>query len=108
MYPLLDTRPCTASPKLFHRFGSPARPGLCRDGLGIVAGVYLSRAGCDDVEMCGRFTNQFTWRELVELYRITEPYLTPPSNLQPRFNFAPTDTGPVIRLDTGTAAASRS
>jgi putative SOS response-associated peptidase YedK len=49
--------------------------------------------------MCGRFTNQFTWRELVELYRITEPYLTPSSNLQPRFNFAPTDTGPVIRLD---------
>lgn len=49
--------------------------------------------------MCGRFTNQFTWRALVELYRITEPYLTPPSNLQPRFNFAPTDTGPVIRLD---------
>lgn len=49
--------------------------------------------------MCGRFTNQFTWRELVELYRITEPYLTPLSNLQPRFNFAPTDTGPVIRLD---------
>ena len=49
--------------------------------------------------MCGRFTNQFTWRELVELYRITEPYLIPPSNLQPRFNFAPTDTGPVVRLD---------
>ena len=49
--------------------------------------------------MCGRFTNQFTWRELVELYRITEPYLTPLSNLQPRFNFAPTDTGPVVRLD---------
>ena len=37
--------------------------------------------------------------ELVELYRITEPYLTPLSNLQPRFNFAPTDTGPVLRLD---------
>jgi len=49
--------------------------------------------------MCGRFTNQFTWRELVALYRITEPYLTPLSNLQPRFNFAPTDMGPVVRLD---------
>src|SRR5438270_1388176 len=49
--------------------------------------------------MCGRFTNQFAWRELVDLYRITEPYLGPISNLQPRFNFAPTDTGPVIRLD---------
>jgi putative SOS response-associated peptidase YedK len=49
--------------------------------------------------MCGRFTNQYTWRELVELYQITEPYIAPISNLQPRFNFAPTDTGPVIRLD---------
>ena len=38
--------------------------------------------------ICGRFTNRFTWRELVELYRITEPYLTPVSNLEPRYNFA--------------------
>lgn len=49
--------------------------------------------------MCGRFTNQFTWRELVELYQITEPYIRPISNLEPRFNFAPTQTGIVIRLD---------
>lgn len=49
--------------------------------------------------MCGRFTNQYTWQELVALYRITEPYIHPVSNLEPRFNFAPTDTGVVIRLD---------
>jgi putative SOS response-associated peptidase YedK len=49
--------------------------------------------------MCGRFTNQYTWRELVELYRITEPYIAPISNLEPRFNFAPTQRGPVVRLD---------
>ncbi|HEY3776461.1 MAG TPA: SOS response-associated peptidase [Rhizomicrobium sp.] len=49
--------------------------------------------------MCGRFTNQFTWRELVELYGITEPYIAPVSNLQPRFNFAPMQGGIVIRLD---------
>ena len=49
--------------------------------------------------MCGRFTNQFTWRELVELYQITEPYIRPISNLEPRFNFAPTQTGIVVRLD---------
>ncbi|MGH6889092.1 MAG: SOS response-associated peptidase [Rhizomicrobium sp.] len=49
--------------------------------------------------MCGRFTNQFTWRELVELYRITEPYIRPVSNLQPRFNFAPMQKGIVVRLD---------
>ena len=49
--------------------------------------------------MCGRFTNRFTWRELVELYRITEPYVTPISNLEPRFNFAPMQRGIVVRLD---------
>ena len=49
--------------------------------------------------MCGRLTNQFTWRELVDLYRITEPYIAPISNLEPRFNFAPMQRGIVIRLD---------
>ena len=49
--------------------------------------------------MCGRFTNQYTWRELVELYQITEPYIAPISNLDPRFNFAPMQRGPVVRLD---------
>jgi len=49
--------------------------------------------------MCGRYTNRFTWRELVELYRITEPYIHPISNLRPRYNFAPTDPGVVVRLD---------
>ena len=50
--------------------------------------------------MCGRFTKQFTWRQLVELYRITEPYLSPLCNMQPRFNFAPLQSDIVIRLDT--------
>lgn len=49
--------------------------------------------------MCGRFTNRYTWRELVALYRITEPYVGVGLNLQPRFNFAPLQRGPVIRLD---------
>jgi len=47
--------------------------------------------------MCGRFANQYSWRELVELYRIAELYVSSISNLEPRFNFAPTDTGPVLR-----------
>ena len=49
--------------------------------------------------MCGRFTNQYTWEELVRLYRITEPYIKPISNLEPRYNFAPMQRGPVVRLD---------
>ena len=31
----------------------------------------------------------YTWRELVALYRLTDP---PPSNLQPRYNICPTTT----------------
>lgn len=37
--------------------------------------------------------------ELVDLYRITEPYIRPISNLEPRFNFAPMQRGLVVRLD---------
>lgn len=49
--------------------------------------------------MCGRYTDHLTWREIVELYRILDPYLTPRSNFQPRYNLAPTQTGLVVRLD---------
>lgn len=49
--------------------------------------------------MCGRYTNQYKWRDLVELYRITEPYITPVSNMEPRYNFAPMQRGIVVRLD---------
>jgi len=36
--------------------------------------------------MCGRFTQAYTWRELVALYGLTKPA----RNLQPRYNIAPT------------------
>jgi putative SOS response-associated peptidase YedK len=49
--------------------------------------------------MCGRYTNQFTWAELVALYRITEPYIAPKSNFQPHYNIAPTQDQLVVRLD---------
>ena len=32
--------------------------------------------------MCGRFTQAYTWRELVTLYGLTQPAM----NLQPRYN----------------------
>ena len=42
--------------------------------------------------MCGRFTQKFTWQELVELYRITQT----PVNLRPNYNVCPTDPASVI------------
>jgi putative SOS response-associated peptidase YedK len=48
--------------------------------------------------MCGRFTQSYTWRELVELYRLTQPA----RNLRPRYNVAPTTAIDVVRLgETG-------
>ena len=43
--------------------------------------------------MCGRFTQSYTWRELVELYRLTQPA----RNLRPRYNIAPTTQIDVLR-----------
>jgi putative SOS response-associated peptidase YedK len=42
--------------------------------------------------MCGRFTQAYTWRELVALYRLTQPAI----NLQPHYNIAPTTTIDVV------------
>lgn len=44
--------------------------------------------------MCGRFTNKLSWSEIHALYRLTD---TRP-NIQPRYNIAPTQSVPVIRL----------
>jgi putative SOS response-associated peptidase YedK len=37
--------------------------------------------------MCGRFTQAYTWRELVDLYRLTPPAV----NLLASYNVCPTD-----------------
>lgn len=51
--------------------------------------------------MCGRYTQQMTWRELVELYRIHDQA---EQELRPRYNAAPTQTLPVVRQgETGRA-----
>ena len=42
--------------------------------------------------MCGRFTQAYMWRELVALYRLTQPA----ANLQARYNIAPTTTVDVV------------
>ena len=46
--------------------------------------------------MCGRFTNRYTWSELVRLYRLTGS--PPASNFPPRHNIAPTQNSFVVRL----------
>ncbi|HEY8578208.1 MAG TPA: SOS response-associated peptidase [Devosia sp.] len=46
--------------------------------------------------MCGRFTNELTWAEIHALYSIHD---APPSNLQPRYNIAPTQTVDFVHLD---------
>ena len=47
--------------------------------------------------MCGRFTQMLSWRELVSLYRLTDKYLI--RNTAARYNVAPTQTVPFVRLD---------
>jgi putative SOS response-associated peptidase YedK len=46
--------------------------------------------------MCGRFTQMLSWRELVAAYRLTDKYLI--RNTEARFNIAPTQTVPFIRM----------
>lgn len=50
--------------------------------------------------MCGRFTNEFTWAELHALYSIHD---APPSasNMQPRYNIAPTQDVYFVAHDKG-------
>jgi len=47
--------------------------------------------------MCGRFTQAYTWHELVALYRLTQPAV----NLQAHYNIAPTDTVDVVAMRDG-------
>jgi putative SOS response-associated peptidase YedK len=48
--------------------------------------------------MCGRFTRNYTWQQIHDLYRLTQPAL----NLEPRFNICPTTTVDVVIFGDGT------
>lgn len=47
--------------------------------------------------MCGRFTQMMSWRELVALYRLADKIKS--RNTEARYNIAPTQTVPFVRLD---------
>ena len=51
--------------------------------------------------MCGRFTNQMTWRELHERYRAFLDNQQPTPNWPARYNIAPTQSVPVVRFIDG-------
>lgn len=46
--------------------------------------------------MCGRYTYNMTWEQIVNLYRLTLPD-DPPEKLTPNYNVAPTQVMPIIR-----------
>ena len=49
--------------------------------------------------MCGRFTQRYTWRDVVAFSRLAMP--APALNLRPRYNLAPSQAAAVVREDDG-------
>lgn len=46
--------------------------------------------------MCGRYTYRLSWKQIVELYRLTLPE-EPPEKLRENYNVAPTHVMPIVR-----------
>ncbi|WP_405041443.1 SOS response-associated peptidase [Parvibaculum sp.] len=53
--------------------------------------------------MCGRFTQFYSWRELVDLYGLSGT----PLNLEPRYNIAPTTSVLTVHLDGNSRVVSQ-
>lgn len=53
--------------------------------------------------MCGRFTSEFTWAELHALYSLSDELfpMGPPSNMEPKYNIAPTEDVDFVALNEG-------
>jgi len=49
--------------------------------------------------MCGRFTNELSWADLHALYKLSDEMFPTKSNMQPRFNIAPTQHVDFVHLD---------
>jgi len=50
--------------------------------------------------MCGRYTHLLTWSQVVTLYQLTSG-LEAPAEFRPRYNIAPTQMAPVVRMKNG-------
>jgi putative SOS response-associated peptidase YedK len=49
--------------------------------------------------MCGRFTNEMTWGQIHSLYKLSDNLYPTRSNLEPRYNIAPTQDVDFVHLD---------
>lgn len=49
--------------------------------------------------MCGRFTNELSWADLHALYKLSDEMFPTKSNMQPRFNIAPTQDVDFVHID---------
>ncbi|HEV7291046.1 MAG TPA: SOS response-associated peptidase family protein [Devosia sp.] len=57
--------------------------------------------------MCGRFTNEMTWEQIHALYKLSDNLYPVKSNLQPRYNIAPTQDVMFVHLDKETSSSTK-
>lgn len=65
----------------------------------------LGSRRASSVSACGSYPLSISWREMVELYRIYEDQ--PALNLRPRYNVAPTQDVPIVRLSPNLRKSGR-